>query len=290
MLHSLTEDSKVEADPQVLLALIAVRLSGKRPVPAADEPFKMLKKAVQLGKEQGLIVESEVKPDKKKIRVLDLTEKGEALLQASASPEVQATLAARQKAALVQTLEADRKSLREEVIAAVAAKSKGKAGDTTKVVADLAKTVQQLADKLEKLEAALESQSGDAVLAHIDQAFAALQQKLGGTTTEPVSRSPVASPPAPQESLAEILRRSYRTLRQFAEFNDGLVPIPRLYHEARRSLSHLSVEALHRELQVLADRRELELKVINEVRLASEPDKGITRGENLYYYVYWHNP
>jgi hypothetical protein len=55
-------------------------------------------------------------------------------------------------------------------------------------------------------------------------------------------------------------------------------------------LPHLSVEALHRELQTLWDRRELELKVLNEVRLATEPDKAITRGENLYYYVYWQSP
>src|SRR5688572_23700991 len=39
----LSKELNVQADSEVLLVLIAIRLSGKRPVPAADEPFKMLK-------------------------------------------------------------------------------------------------------------------------------------------------------------------------------------------------------------------------------------------------------
>jgi hypothetical protein len=286
----------VEADPQVLLVLIAVRLSGKRPAPVAAEPFKMLKKPLQLAKDQGFVVESEVattdkkgKPAKKLVAAIDLTPKGEALLQSSAGPDVQAAIAAQEKAALRQALEADRAALRQEVVAALFAKSKGKT-DPAKAIADLSKTVGQLAEKLGKLEATMQSGSDDALLARIDQAFAALQLKVAATTASPVPSSHVAAPPAPQETLDAVLRRAYRTLRQFAEFNDGLVPIPRLYHEARRTLPHLSVEALHRELQSLWDRRELELKVLNEVRTASEPDKAITRGENLYYYVFWQTP
>jgi hypothetical protein len=286
----------VEADPQVLLVLIALRLSGKRPVPAADEPFKMLKKVVQLAKDQGLLVESEVaatdkkgKPKKKTTRALDLTEKGAALLQSSASAEVQSAMAARQQAALREQLEADRATLRNDVVAALFAKSKAKSGDPAKAVAGLAKVVKQVSEKLEKLESTLQSRTEDALLAHIDQAFAALQQKLAGAMAAPAPSAPAVPPPATPESLTSVLRRAYRTLRQFAEFNDGLVPIPRLYHDARRSLPHLSVEALHRELQSLWERRELELKVLNEVRMATEPDKGITLGENLYYYVFWKN-
>jgi hypothetical protein len=287
----------VEADPQVLLVLIAVRLSGKRPAPVAVEPFKMLKKPLQLAKDQGLVVESQVattdkkgKPSKKLVAAIDLTPQGEALLQSSAGPEAQAAIAAQEKAALRQSLEADRAALRQEVVAALSAKSKGKTGDPAKAIADLSRTVSQLAEKLGKLEAALQSGTDDALLARIDQAFAALQQKVAATTAAPVPSSHAAAPPSAQESLATVLRQSYRTLRQFAEFNDGLVPIPRLYHEARRKVPHLSVEALHRELQTLWDRRELELKVLNEVRQATEPDKGITRGEDLFYYVFWQNP
>ena len=285
----------MEADPQVLLVLIAVRLSGKRPVPVASEPFKMLKKPLQLAKDQGLIVESQVattdkkgKPSKKLVASIDLTPKGEELLQSSSGPDVQAAIAAQEKAALRQALEADRVALRQEVVAALSAKSKGKTGDPAKAMAELSKTVSQLADKLGKLEATLQSGTDDALLARIDQAFAVLQQKVAATTAAPSSQ--VSPPPPPQESLAAVLRRAYRTLKQFAEFNDGLVPIPRLYHEARRTLPQLSVEALHRELQALWDRRELELKVLNEVRQATEPDKGITRGEDLFYYVFWQNP
>jgi uncharacterized protein (DUF885 family) len=286
----------VEADPQVLLVLIALRLSSKRPTPANDEPLKTLKKPLQLAKDQGLIIETEVtaldkkgKPTKKTTRVVDLTERGAALLQTNASADVQAAMAARQQAALREQLEADRATLRQEVVAALSAKSKSKTGDSAKVVADLAKAVTQMADRLAKLESTLQSGTDDALLARIDEAFAALQRKLASAITSPASGATVAPPQAAQESLAVVLRRAYRTLRQFAEFNDGLVPIPRLYHETRRSLPNLSVEALQRELQSLWDRRELELKVLNEVRSATEPDKGITRGQNLYYFVFWKN-
>ena len=50
------------------------------------------------------------------------------------------------------------------------------------------------------------------------------------------------------------------------------------------------MEAFHRELEALWHRRELELKVLNDVRSAVEPDKGIRHGDNLYYFVYWPNP
>jgi hypothetical protein len=192
--------------------------------------------------------------------------------------------------ALRQQLEADRLTLRKEVVAALSDKTKGKGDDPAKTVGDLAKIVKQLAEKLDKIESTLQSRNDEALLARIDHAFATLQQKLAGATAPPVSSSQAVPQPTAQESLINVLRRSYRTLRQFTEFNDGLVSIPRLYHEVRRGLPQLSVEALHRELISLWDRREIELKVLNEVRMATEPDKGISRGENLYYYVYWQNP
>jgi hypothetical protein len=292
-----TVEANVEADPQVLLVLIAIRLSGTRPVPAAAEPFKMLKKVLQAAKDGGFVVENEVtttdakgKPSKKKTKILELTAAGESLLRSGAGPEIQAAIAAQEKAALVKALEADRAALRHEVVAALSAKPKGKTDDPAKVIGELGKTVMQMAEKLATLETKLQARDDDAVLARIDQAFAVLQQKVGAVAASPTTSSPVGAPVAPQASLAATLRQAYRTLRQFAEFNDGLVPIPRLYHEARRSMPNLSVEALHRELQTLWERRDLELKVLNEVRMATEPDKGITRGENLFYYVFWQNP
>lgn len=298
MLGSLAEDAVVEVDPQVLLVLIAVRLAPEHPVPAGGEPFKMLKKPLQIAKQQGLIVENKAeirttnktgKVALKKVAVLELTAEGEKALRSGANPEVQATVAAQHQAALLKALENDRATLKHEVVAALTTKSKIKPLDPSKAIADLDKTLKQLADKLEKLQGALHSQSDDAVLAGIDKAFAKLSEKLVGHTTSSAHAPPAAASPA-QESLTDALRQAYSTLRQFHEFESGLVPIPNLYHELRRQLPTLTVAALHRELQKLWEERQLELKILNEVRLGSELDKAIHRGENLYYFVYWPGP
>lgn len=54
-------------------------------------------------------------------------------------------------------------------------------------------------------------------------------------------------------------------------------------------LHNLSVEEFHQELVKLWDARQLDLMVLNEVRRATEPDKAIRRGDNLYYFVKWRN-
>jgi hypothetical protein len=290
----------VDADPQMLLVLFAVALQGGKNVPVGDEPFKTLKKLVAKATEQGLIGEHKVdmqvtgktgKVSTKKVAVLSLTDQGQSMLQRAGSPETRAAIAAGQQAQLVQNLDADRAALRQEVLAAV--KSKAKGPNPAKLLADVSKMIAQLAERVAKLEAALAGASDDALLARIDAAFAGLRQKVEAAAGPAAhAPSPAAAVPFPTkpESPVEVLRRAYQLLRQLHEFSDGLVPIPRLYHEARRSLPALSVEALHRELQALWDRRELELKILNEVRLASEPDKALQRGDNLYYFVYWPSP
>jgi hypothetical protein len=286
----------LEIDSQLLLVLIAVALKGGKNVPAGDEPFKMLKKLVASAKEKGLLAENKAdmpvtgktgKVTTKKVPVLDLTGPGETMLQQAGSPETRAAIAAQQQTRLLQNLDADRAALRQGILTAVKGKSKG--ADPAKALSDLSKTVAQLSERLAKLESTLAGGTDEALLSRIDSAFAELRRKIeSGVGKSPAAASQPAAPK--QASQAEVLRQAYRTLRQFHEFSDGLVPIPRLYHEARRSLPGLSVEAMHRELQALWDGRQLELKVLNEVRLATEPDKAIHRGENLYYFVYWPSP
>jgi hypothetical protein len=202
-----------------------------------------------------------------------------------------------------QNLEADRRRLREEVVAALAPKGKAKGeGSLAKELGDLSRAVAGLAAKIQKLEAKLQGGADEQVLGKIDDAFARMTARLdralpgqGPSAPPRKEEKPAAKAEAPSRpaapstpvSLRTVLRDAYDKLRCFREFQDGLVEIPRLYHEARRAIPNLSVAAFHQELQALWSRREVQLHVLNEVQSASEPDKGIRHNDMLYYYLYW---
>lgn len=285
----------------MLLTLLAVRTSG-RSLPAGAEVLKGLKAGVRQAVEQGWLAEKKEsvpavsksgKASVKKVAVLELTDQGEQALFAAAGADALAATASAHVDGLRAGLDADRRALREEILATLSTKPP-KGSDVTKELAGLVKALADLGKRLEKLEAALAGGGAGPILDRIDRAFAALEAKLDralpgrrAATASPGTSSPPTSAPAEPPRLAAVLRQAYDKLTQFVEFEDGLVEIPRLYHEARRARPDLSVEACHRELEALWGRRELELKVLNEVRLASEPDKGIRRDDNLYYFVYW---
>ncbi len=275
----------MEVDPQVLLVLIALRLSGKRPVPAGEEPLKALKKPLQAAKDQDLVIENEVptldkkgKPTKKLARVVDLTEKGAALLQANASPELQAAMAAQRQAALREQLEADRAALRREVLAALSAKPKGKTSDPAKVMDDLAKSVRQMADKLEKLESALRAGSDDALLARIDQAFAALETKLTGR--------PPASPPASTTAAAwgdEVVRMA---MEQRHRNPFQRLTLPQVFEQLRAKHPHLTLGQFHDGLRRLQDEKRIRLGPFTQaLATLDDPRNALFLDREVKYYV-----
>ena len=84
------------------------------------------------------------------------------------------------------------------------------------------------------------------------------------------------------------LRKAYDELKaHFREYQEGMVELPRLYHEVRRARPDLTVADFHRELLTLETNRVIDLHIRNEVRDAPEPDKAIRRNDKLYYFVYW---
>jgi hypothetical protein len=200
--------------------------------------------------------------------------------------------------ALRRRLEQDQEKLRNELLAAITEKGTGKAkaDAAAKEHAALSKTVGQLAERLEKIEAAMQGNSAQPILEKIDRAFATLRSQLERAVPSEASPEPRPAAPSPgarttpTPSLRTVLRQAYDDLCQLIDFQDRLVPLPRLYHQARQALPSLSVEAFHTELQLLWDQRVLELQILNEVRMATEPDKAIRRGDNLYYFVLWHEP
>jgi hypothetical protein len=290
----------VETDPSLLVTLLAVRLLGQKGVPVTTPLLKSLKVTVKQAAEQGLLKEGKAKvavtkdgkTSSKQVAVVDLTDQGEELLRRAATPEALAATNAGYVAALRQSLEADRQQLRAEVGAAVKARSKGP--DEKKIQKELeglGKKLAELGKQLQKLEAATQAADESPILTRIDQAFAALQarvEQLGQGHTAPGRTDQGVT--APADSLRTVLHNAYEKLCRFIEFQDGVVELPRLYHEARRTLPGLTVPAFQAELMALWQQRELELHVLNEVAKATEPEKGVRQHDKLYYYVQWRRP
>jgi hypothetical protein len=290
----------VQTDSNVLVTLLAVRLLGGQSVPAADPLLKSLKPGVKEAVEKNFLQQGKVKvptmnkagkTTNKNVDVIQLTEAGERYLREAADPEALAATRAGELVTLRKNLEVDRKQFQDEVKAAL--KPQGKASGEGKIQTELSalsKKVDALAQQLEKLEKAAEGGGDSAILNKLDQAFSSMLARLDKTLqaqpASPVTARP-APPTAPADSLATVLHKAYDKLRLFIEFRDGLVELPRLYHEARKSLPDLTVKAFHDELMALWDRREAELHILNEEYKAAEPDKGIRHNDKLYYYLMW---
>lgn len=114
--------------------------------------------------------------------------------------------------------------------------------------------------------------------------------ETAATPTAPAT-APVPIPPTadalPAEEFRRRLRDAYSELKLYKEFRDGLVEIPRLYHEATKRIPGLGVERFHRELEALSQERKAELHKLNEVQSAKERHLAIERNDRLYYYILW---
>lgn len=302
----------METEPGLLLSLLAVRLLGGQSVPVASPVLKELKTSIKTATDQGLLKADKVKlpvtkAGKTKIAstaVVALTDDGKRLLQQTASPEaLNATIAGH-----LAGLKAEGKLLRDDLMAAIAPKAKAKGdGSLSKELSALSKTVKDLADRLQKLETAVQSSPDDQLLAKVDRAFEALTARFDSVmhalpspgpsaTTLPHASVPVTPPPVTAAqplatgALQAALYAAYERLCCFREFQNRLVELPRLYHETLRSFPGLSVEAFRRTLEALWESKTVELHILNEVRDAKEPDKAIRRDNKLYYFVYWRTP
>lgn len=81
------------------------------------------------------------------------------------------------------------------------------------------------------------------------------------------------------------IQRAYMDLNGLREYEDGPVPLPRIYTQVKASNPGLTVPEFHRELQELRKKGMLNLMVRNEVRDAPDADKAIKEGDNLLYYA-----
>ncbi len=316
------------ADPEMLLALLAVRLLGGQAVDAKATLLKPFKKPLKQAADEGLLAAGKTKvtttnkagkTTSKQVDAVGFTDKGVAWLNQAASPEALAATSNGQLQSLKLDLEADRQELRSQVEAAL--KGKKKEPDEKKVekevaalakkvddlpkqvekaVADLTKKMTDLAQQFEKLEKLTRGGDNGATADKLDQAFATMltrvEQRLQALPvrtahqTPTPAEAPALTPPTEPKSLVPVLHEAYEKLCRFVDYQDGLIPLNRLYHEAVKSLPELSVATFHRQLLDLWDRRDLDLHVLNEREQATEPDLGIEHNGKLYYHVLWKRP
>lgn len=110
------------------------------------------------------------------------------------------------------------------------------------------------------------------------------------TKTEPANAD---SPPttgkgfaaAKPEHREAALREAWEHQSLFIEHQDGLVTVPRLYHEAAKRMPGLKLEDFHKELERLSRERKLELHVENSPHTANEPHLSINKDDRLYHYA-----
>lgn len=281
-------------DPQLLITLLATRMLGGEAVPATEAVFKGLKEQVKEAVNQGLLTQRKVKvatttkigrASTKSITVYDLSSDGIAALENAASPQTIAITRSATISNLKKQFEEEKQRLQQEVRTALSNNTKSKTGEKLqKEIEAISKKLLDLEKRFSKVEELAESQNEESIFGTIQQGFERLENMLSGLGTDTVE---LKENPTNSATLEQTLKDSYDELCKLLEFRDGLVKLPPLFYEAKRRRPELEKEEFHEELLRLWNSRIIELNILNEVYLAAEPELGIRRDDQLYYYIKW---
>lgn len=269
-----------------------MQLHGGEQVPVSTTVLAKMKPAWQEAVSSGLLEKSKVTVLKEtktgtkpgKADALTLTEAGRAALETQADPVARAAAAPNPTDQLLRQIEGDRAAVLEQAQKALKAKTVQTAvGKVAKDVAALRKQLDKVEERLERMAATDPvSQALEGLESALDTIAARLEALPASAKVEQA-----AAQPSKTTDLRSDIQRAYRKCTHYAEYEDGTVDIPRLYHETKRLRPGVALEELHAELLALWDERQVELGVNNDSRAAKEPDKGIRRDGRLLYYVSW---
>ena len=281
----------MEIDPNLVLCLVNIQQLGGESVPLKHGVLKALAESLESAVANGFASKSKIpqlsigkngKPKNSKIDVVSLTAAGIDCLRREADPLFRDKVAAAHLRTFAASLETGRQQLltdlRDEAL------TKSDTSSSVKSLAEIRKALSVLETKITTFEKVLESRKDDSTR-KIDAAFANLLSRLLPFSSEGIDRTPQLTP---SRTLEGLLKDAYDQLCRLVEYQDRLVPLFRLYHQARHMDASFTIGEFHAELLRLWDKRTLELQSLNEVRSAIEPDKAIRRNESLYYFVLWH--
>lgn len=312
----------MEANANVLLALFAVQQAGGTKVLQSEEPIKTIKKFALNAADQDFLKKIKVEvpaldkqgkptfdkkgnPKTKKVDGFAITESGLAYLKEHGSAEsVAVALNQGYLQQLKKEIEADRIRLVDEVQKALAAKTKPGGNDTIRKDIDaMAKTVQQLAERLENIEKATQESGSDATfVTKLEEGFRAiaekLQKALHSSPTIPttptanvaptVSNQPVTETSAyTEEQLIQTIHETYERLCKLRRYESGFVEIPELYDQVRANFGQLDVYQFHECLLNLEKQDQIEIRTINRGITELEEAKSIVIDNTIYFYVLW---
>lgn len=291
----------MQTEPDVILALLAVRMLGDDAAPANSPSLKPIKALLKKATGAGLLSETKTpvtsttkagKTTTKQVPAFAVTEAGWDCLKSVASRESVVADNFAFIGSLKQSFLAEYQQLRLEIQNALAGEQK-KTEKYQKDLQDISRKLAALVKAVEGFEKNSRQGPIHDLLDRIDQCFQAFDRRLAGlapnandTPAGSVTEAPGLAERKP-ESIEAATRTAYDKLRHFVEYRDGLVEIPHLYNETRKSLPELKIKTFHDHLLRLWDERKVELHVLNEVREAKEPDKAIHKDDSLYYYLFW---
>ena len=312
----------MNTEPEILVALLAIRLLGGEDVPSNAEPAKSMKKHIEAAVTKNLLTKGKIRPltksgrpGSREIDAFSLSDDGIQLLNQACGAEAAAVASAATIRTMQEELTKDRTALQAEIQAAFSKQSKSNPqAKIQKDVDALGKKVNELAKQLEKIEtrlAATDNDSESAVIAKLDHSFALFQERLekalqglpaaadasATVVPSPQTTSEVNGAPPKSESVSEpppdleqTIRAAHAILSRYRQYEDGLVAIPHIYKEVVTKIPTLSVSDFQQKLMELWDAEIVELHILNEVRTAKEPDKAVHWNDSLYYFLTWEKP
>lgn len=200
---NLREEAAVNADVEVNLALLAVRLTGGR-AELNSAALKTLRKAVAQARERNLLADEidivtgtspkTGKPGRRKVKMVRLTEEGERHL-AVGDPAALAATQTAHLAAVREALAADRETLRTRVLDALANLKPQRSEKVARALDGVAQKLAEVTALLNQRDEAPTSRLEEDLLAHIEVSFQALMDKLDRPApSRPVDRQPIPEP------------------------------------------------------------------------------------------------
>lgn len=104
----------------------------------------------------------------------------------------------------------------------------------------------------------------------------------------------VDSGAASPADVRNTIRESYDYMKKFKEFRDGVVEMRRLWYDAKERQPNLTVPEFHAQLQEMNKNHEIELRQLNEVGEAKDPELAIHENDSsgsprMFYYVRFKN-
>ena len=134
----------------------------------------------------------------------------------------------------------------------------------------------------------VKGRSGDGAFTNGQDTYVAVKSMDTSAVQKPEAAAPAPKVKLPRaQAIRESVLKEYETLNGLREYQDGPVPLPRLFRQmsAVSGVDKMTVPEFHEQLMQLWKDDKITLNVLNEVRTAEDPEKGVRIDDKLYYFI-----